>query len=94
MKYFAEFYRAPLKSYPQRNPETGRYEVMPNPDPELPVPVCGTNGHLILDGRKSKYSHMSQARAVAEANGWVAYQIVKGETFTRNTQAVTPVMYI
>ena len=84
-----------MKNFPQRNPETGRYEVMPNPNPELPIPVMGTDGHLVLDGRKSKYSHINTARAHAEAKGYVAYQIVKtSDTFTRGTSAVTPVMYI
>jgi hypothetical protein len=60
-----------------------------------PTPVCGNDGIVTLDGRRSKYDHMSKARAHAEAKGYVAYQIVKTtDTFTRGTSAVTPVIYI
>lgn len=47
------------------------------------IPACGDRAVVILDGRASRNIHHRNARAICAARGYLAYQLNKGDTFTR-----------
>lgn len=82
MKLYAQFFNKPMEAYPQLNPATGRYEVMPNPDPVTPIEATGTAGVLQLDARYNTIAHYATCQRYAKNNGYVGYQLVKANRFT------------
>lgn len=49
------------------------------------IEACGDRSVLILDGRQSVNTHHDIAADECRKRGYVAYQLLKGETFTRST---------
>jgi hypothetical protein len=49
------------------------------------IEACGDRAVIILDGRESNRSHTAIAREECEKRGYLAYQLYKGDSFTRST---------
>ena len=58
--------------------------------PHRLIEACGDRAVIILDGRESSRSHSSIAREECEKRGYLAYQLFKGDSFTRSS-AYSPI---
>ena len=57
------------------------------------VEACGSDGNIILDGRHSSSTNGEIAAHWCAKRGYLAWQIFKGETFTRS-RPVSQIWYI
>ena len=52
--------------------------------PHRLIEACGDRAVVILDGREATRSHNAIAREECEKRGYLAYQLHKGDGFTRS----------
>jgi hypothetical protein len=53
-------------------------------DPATLIEACGDRAVIILDGRESAASHRAIAAAECAKRGYLAWQLHKGDAFTRS----------
>ena len=49
------------------------------------IEACGDRSVIILDGRESRNAHHEIADTECTKRGYIGYQLLKGETFTRSS---------
>ena len=61
-------------------------------EPQL-IEACGSGAVFVLDGRNAWHTQHEHAKEVCKRRKYLAYQLYKGETFTRSVP-ISPVIKV